>query len=49
MARRKTALDLLAADALVTLAFEVAAGEGQEVEQRATAAMHRLAGAVPAS
>ncbi|MEP7346044.1 MAG: hypothetical protein ABI877_12285 [Gemmatimonadaceae bacterium] len=39
---RAGALDLLAADALVTYAFEAAADGPETLEARATAAMHRL-------
>jgi len=40
---RDSALDLLAADALVTYAFEAAAGAPESLESTATAAMIRLA------
>ena len=40
---RGTALDLLAADALVTWAFELAAAAGDELEEPAAAAMRRIA------
>ena len=39
---RAGALDLLAADALVTYAFEAAADAPEELERRATEAMRRL-------
>lgn len=39
---RDSALDLLAADALMTYAMEAAAGEMQTLEQRAAAAMSRI-------
>ncbi len=41
--RRATALDLLAADALVTYAFEAASAEPERLEERATRAMRRIA------
>ena len=40
---RETALDLLAADALVTHAFELAAGRGDDVRRLADDAMDRIA------
>lgn len=40
---RGTALDLLAADALVTRAFELAAARGDAVEEASAAAMRRIA------
>jgi hypothetical protein len=40
---RGTALDLLAADALVTWAFELAAAAGDELEELAAGAMRRIA------
>ena len=42
-ARRDAALDLLAADALVTYAFEAASTEPARLEERATRAMRNLA------
>ena len=42
-ARRECALDLLTVDALVTYAFEAAAGAPESLESTATAAMIRLA------
>jgi hypothetical protein len=42
-ATRESALDLLAADALVTYAFEAAAESPAGLASRATAAMHRIA------
>jgi hypothetical protein len=39
---RAGALDLLAADALVTYAFEAAADDPETLERRATTAMQRL-------
>jgi hypothetical protein len=39
---RESALDLLAVDALVTYAFEAAAEDSDELDQRATSAMLRL-------
>jgi hypothetical protein len=40
---RDTALDLLAVDALVTYAFEAAAGHPAGIEERAALAMQRIA------
>ena len=40
---RETALDLLAADALVTYAFEAAAADPARLEERAERAMARIA------
>ena len=40
---RGTALDLLAADALVTRAFELAAARGDDVQEASAAAMRRIA------
>lgn len=48
---RATAMDLLAVDALVTYAFEAAAGDASEIDARAKDAMSRiglLAGQAPA-
>ena len=45
-ASRSAALDLLAADALVTYAFEVAADEPQSLDGHASAAMRMIAAAV---
>jgi len=42
-AGRECALDLLAADALVTYAFEVASEEPETLDQRASAAMRAIA------
>jgi len=42
-AGRESALDLLTVDALVTYAFEAAAGAPESLEATATAAMIRLA------
>jgi hypothetical protein len=42
---RTSALDLLAADALVTYAFEAAATNPADIERRAADAMHRLSSA----
>jgi hypothetical protein len=44
---RSTALDLLAVDALITYAFELATGEPSRLLERATKAMHRIA-SIPA-
>ena len=44
---RDAALDLLAADALVTYAFEAAGDDPSRLEERARAAMNRVAGFVP--
>lgn len=44
---RSSALDLLAVDALITYAFEVATDHPSELLQRATTAMHRIA-SIPA-
>ena len=44
---RSGALDLLAADALVTYAFEGATDDPETLERRATAAMRRLSAIVP--
>jgi len=41
--RRDSAIDLLAADALVTYAFEAAAADADTLDDRAAAAMTRLA------
>ena len=43
---RDAALDLLAADALVTYAFEAASDEPARLEERARQAMHRIAALV---
>ena len=43
---RDAALDLLAADALVTYAFEAASDEPDGLEERARRAMHRIAAMV---
>ncbi|MFN8579888.1 MAG: hypothetical protein U0163_02770 [Gemmatimonadaceae bacterium] len=45
---RDAALDLLAADALVTYAFELAADEPESLDDLATSAMRRLSSAAPA-
>lgn len=45
-ASRDAALDLLAADALVTCAFEAASDEPARLEERARRAMHRIAALV---
>ena len=42
-AGRESALDLLAADALVTYAFEAASAEPESVDERAGAAMRTIA------
>ena len=42
-ASRVAALDLLAVDALVTYAFELASDEPERLERRADDAMHRIA------
>ena len=44
---RTTALDLLAADALVTLAFELAADDPLSLEATAERALREIAGRVP--
>ena len=44
---RDTALDLLAADALVTLAFELAADDATTFEALAERALREIAGRVP--
>lgn len=46
---RETALDLLAADALVTLAFELAADEPATFEATAERALREIAGRAPES
>ena len=46
---RDTALDLLAADALVTLAFELAAGDPAALEATADDALRRIAALAPPS
>jgi hypothetical protein len=48
-AARDSALDLLAADALVTYAFEAAAEAPGEIPRRAEAAMGRIAGIADAA
>ncbi|MBL0939778.1 MAG: hypothetical protein IBJ03_12845 [Gemmatimonadaceae bacterium] len=45
---RETALDLLAVDSLVTYAFQAAADDPSRIEERAAAAMLRIA-ALPAA
>jgi hypothetical protein len=46
-AGRESALDLLAADALVTYAFEAASTDGDQLDTRTRDAMVRLAGLAP--
>jgi uncharacterized membrane protein len=46
-ARRESALSLLAADALVTYAFEAASGEAARLDVRTRDAMARLAALAP--
>jgi hypothetical protein len=48
-AGRECALDLLAADALVTYAFEAASVDAERLDERTRAAMERLAGLAPSS
>ena len=48
-AGRECALDLLAADALVTYAFEAASGDVDELDAHALGAMTRLAALAPTS
>jgi len=47
--QRDAALDLLTADALVTYAFEAAAGSPESLDDQAATAMRAIAGVVDAS